>query len=347
MRSRPWRSESRSSGVRSRPRPSVRWRSTPSSAVPPQKSAIRDAQSTAAIRPIRDGARAAYQFWTWWPTAPVDHVVELDHAVVGRSEEALLLVGRHVRVDRVTKYSSSCGRRAAPASGRGGSRGAGRPGAPREGGARTGSGSRARSAIGAPRRDGGSPPTAGRTAVVQPSTVGCRSERLPRASSQVLAPRSRARLERRLALGQLVLGVPRDLRASIERKCPSRSNSAKASGPQAYPRAALPRQLRRWRWSSATVGGHAGRRRGAAAPRRRAGRGSARARRRASQEPVALALGALEPGLRRPVGRRARGAEQSRDRGDAVLRRLQAPLDRRERPPPEADHAEGRLARVD
>ena len=30
----------------------------------------RDAQSTAAIWPIRDAARAACQFWTWWPRLP-------------------------------------------------------------------------------------------------------------------------------------------------------------------------------------------------------------------------------------------------------------------------------------
>src|SRR5579859_136724 len=35
--------------------------------VPPQSMAMREAQSTAAIWPIRDCARYACQFWKWWP----------------------------------------------------------------------------------------------------------------------------------------------------------------------------------------------------------------------------------------------------------------------------------------
>ena len=209
-------------------------------------------------------------------------MVELDHAVVGRSEEALLLVGRHVRVDRRHEVLELLRVvEAAPASGRGGSRDAGRPAAPRRG-----RGHVPDRAVG----PGQQSALLGEAAAVRPQAavprvvalgrrvpVGELAEGLrPGARAQVAGPR----LERRLALGQLVLGVPRDLPRVDREEVPFPEQQVEGLRPAGVALARRRRDsCRRWRWNRRPSGRRARRRRGAAAPRRRGARGSPRARR--------------------------------------------------------------------
>ena len=336
----------------SRPRPSGRWRSRPSPRPSCRRRRARSARRSPPPRSAdpRGGAEGVPVLHVVADRAVVDDVVQLDHAVVGRPQKALLLGRGHARLDRRHEVLDLGevveGRRRVVGQEVEVRRGLAHPGGPRH--VADGEVGPGQQPVLSGQRAAGLPALAVAGVVVlgRRVPVGERRQRvLPGGRAEVARagrgalPRSRASWSaatRAISAASSTGSAPPGAGARTPRaRSRARAPGAAAGGSKMLPGTRRPRRR------------HGRRRREGAGPGRRHRRGGGRARRRGA--PGAPGTPPRR-GRSRPPARRRRSAvplEQGRDRLDPASGRLQARRERCEGSAQEPDDAEGRLAGVE